>query len=131
MLLLALNTGLIGAIDHNLHLLKRDLPCHESDQILNIAFNILAGGQRIEHIKLRRNDEVFLNALGAQRIPDPLGRKNSTSSSRGHGHEYLLEALKNRDGLEREPELRRILTRLIECLENQTGAAPQPAAARH
>jgi hypothetical protein len=34
---------------------------------LNIAFNILAGGQRIEHIELRRNDEVFLNALGAQR----------------------------------------------------------------
>ena len=40
--------------------------------------------------ELRRNDEVFLNALTAQRIPDPLGRKKSTSSSRGHGHEYLL-----------------------------------------
>jgi hypothetical protein len=39
--------------------------------------------------------------------------------------------LKNRDGLEREAELRRILTRLIECLENQTGAAPLPVAARH
>src|SRR5262249_58807908 len=37
----------------------------------NLAFNILAGGQRLEHIERRRNDEVFLNALGAQRIPDP------------------------------------------------------------
>jgi hypothetical protein len=38
---------------------------------LNIAFNILAGGQHIEHIELRCNDEVFLNALGALRIPGP------------------------------------------------------------
>ena len=53
------------------HVLKRHLPYHESDHILNIAFNILAGGKRIEHIELRRNDEVYLNALGAERIPDP------------------------------------------------------------
>jgi hypothetical protein len=28
-------------------------------------------GQRLEDIELRRNDEAFLNGLGAQRIPDP------------------------------------------------------------
>jgi Transposase DDE domain group 1 len=71
MLLLAHKTGLISALDHNLHLLKRHLPYHESDHVLNLAFNILAGGQRIEHLERLRNDEVFLNALGAQRIPDP------------------------------------------------------------
>jgi hypothetical protein len=71
MLLIAQRTGLISGIDHNLHLLKRHLPYHESDHVLNIAFNILAGGQRIEHLELRRNDEAYLNALGAQRIPDP------------------------------------------------------------
>jgi hypothetical protein len=71
MLLLARTTGLIRDIDHHLHLLKVHLPYHESDHVLNIAFNILAGGKRIEHIELRRNDEVFLNALGATRIPDP------------------------------------------------------------
>ena len=71
MLLLARNTGLIKDIDANLVLLKRHLPYHESDHVLNIAFNILAGGKRIEHLELRRNDEVYLNALGAQRIPDP------------------------------------------------------------
>ena len=38
---------------------------------MNIACNILAGGQRFEHLELRRNDEVYLNALGAERIPDP------------------------------------------------------------
>ena len=71
MLLLARRTGLINDIDHNLHLLKRHLPYHESDHVLNIAFNILAGGKRIEHLELRRNDAVYLDALGAVRIPDP------------------------------------------------------------
>ena len=71
MLLLAHRIGLIRDIDANLQLLKIHLPYHESDHVLNIAFNILAGGQRIEHLELRRNDEVYLNALGADRIPDP------------------------------------------------------------
>jgi Transposase DDE domain group 1 len=71
MLLLARRIGLIADIDHNLHLFKRHFPYHESDHVLNIAFNILAGGTRIEHLELRRNDEVYLNALGARRIPDP------------------------------------------------------------
>jgi hypothetical protein len=71
MLLLARRIGLIRDIDHNLHLLKRHRPYHESDHVLNIAFNLIAGGKVIEHIELRRNDEVYLDALGAQRLPDP------------------------------------------------------------
>jgi hypothetical protein len=71
MLLVARRTGLIADIDQRLHLLKRHLPYHESDHVLNIAFNILAGGRRIEHLELRRNDEVYLNALDAERVPDP------------------------------------------------------------
>jgi hypothetical protein len=71
MLLLARRTGLVAGIDHHLHLLKRHLPYHESDHVLNIALNILAGGRRLEHLERLRNDEVYLNALGAVRIPDP------------------------------------------------------------
>jgi hypothetical protein len=71
MLLLARRTGLVADIDHDLHLLKRHLPSHESDHVLNIAFNILAGGRRLEHLERHRNDAVYLNALGAVRIPDP------------------------------------------------------------
>ena len=71
MLLVARKSGLIDDIDSRLHLLKRHLPYHESDHVLNIALNILAGGDKLEHLELRRNDEVYLNALGAQRIPDP------------------------------------------------------------
>jgi hypothetical protein len=69
--LLAQQSGLADLIDQHLHLLKRHLPYHESDHVLNVAYNILAGGSRIEHLELRRNDEVYLDALGADRIPDP------------------------------------------------------------
>jgi Transposase DDE domain group 1 len=69
--LLAHRIGLVRDIDHNLHLLKRHNPYHESDHVLNLAFNLLAGGKRIEHLELRRNDEVYLDALGAERLPDP------------------------------------------------------------
>jgi hypothetical protein len=69
--LLARKIGLIDDIDENLHLLKRHLPYHESDHVLNIAYNLMAGGSRIEHLEVRRNDEVYLDALGAIRIPDP------------------------------------------------------------
>jgi len=65
------NLGLVEEIDRNLHLLKKHLPYHESDHVLNLAYNALMGGIRLEDIELRRNDEAFLNALGAQRIPDP------------------------------------------------------------
>jgi hypothetical protein len=71
MLLVAQRTGLIAAIDHHLHLLKRHLPYHESDHVLNIALNLLAGGRCLEHIERLRTDEVDLDALGARRIPDP------------------------------------------------------------
>jgi hypothetical protein len=70
-LLMARKIELDKEIDRNLHLLKRHLPYHESDHVLNIAFNLLAGGERIEHLERRRNDEVYLDALGAERIPDP------------------------------------------------------------
>ena len=58
-------------INEDLHLLKVHLPYHESDHVLSIAYNILGGGTCLEHLETFRNDEVFLDALGARRIPDP------------------------------------------------------------
>jgi hypothetical protein len=69
--LLARHSGLIKAIDRRLHLLKVHLPYHESDHVLNLAYNALCDGTCLQDLELRRNDEVFLNALGARRIPDP------------------------------------------------------------
>lgn len=48
--LLAKQSGLVEAIDQNLQLLKVHLPYHESDHVLNIAYNILSGGDCIEDI---------------------------------------------------------------------------------
>jgi hypothetical protein len=69
--LLARRIGLIDAIDQGLHLLKIHLPYHESDHVLNLAYNALCDGTCLQDLELRRNDEVFLDALGARRIPDP------------------------------------------------------------
>jgi hypothetical protein len=68
---LARRLGLIERIDQRLHLLKLHLPFHESDHVLNLAYNALCEGTCLQDIELRRNDEVFLDALGARRIPDP------------------------------------------------------------
>ncbi|HMB07285.1 MAG TPA: IS1380 family transposase [Isosphaeraceae bacterium] len=69
--LLAQRIGLIQDIDRVLQPLRRHQPYHESDHVLNLAYNPLAGGSRREHLEVRRHDEVFLDALGAERIPDP------------------------------------------------------------
>ena len=71
MQLVAQKLGLAEAIDRRLQLLKLHRPYHESDHVLNIAYNLLAGGTCLEHLELRRIDEVYLDALGARRIPDP------------------------------------------------------------
>jgi hypothetical protein len=68
---LARAVGLIDALDRTVHVLKVHLPYYESDHILNIAYNILAGGTCLEDLELLRNNEVYLDALGTRRIPDP------------------------------------------------------------
>jgi hypothetical protein len=68
---LAQHTGLVDAIDQEVQVLKRHLPYHESDHVLSVAYNVLCGGTCLQDLELRRQDEVYLDALGAQRIPDP------------------------------------------------------------
>jgi hypothetical protein len=68
---LARESGLIDSIDRNLDLFRVHLPYHESDHVLNIAFNAFCDGTCLEDIEHRRQDEAYLNALGAKRIPDP------------------------------------------------------------
>lgn len=68
---LARRLGLIDAIDRRLHVLRIHLPFHESDHVLNFAYNALCEGTCLQDMELRRNDEAFLEALGARRIPDP------------------------------------------------------------
>ena len=84
--------GLDKAIN-KLNLLKFNVPYHESDHVLNIAYNVLLGGKRLEDIELRRNDEVFLDALGAQRIPDPTTAGDFTRRFDEHDNLKLMDAI--------------------------------------
>ena len=68
---LAQDIGLVDAIDRRLHVLKIQLPYFDSDHVLNLAINALCNGTCFQDMELRRNDPAFLDALGAQRTPDP------------------------------------------------------------
>ena len=63
--------GLAACINSTVRVFKIHQPYYESDHVLNIAYNILCGGQTLDDIELRRNDRVFLDALGTDSIPDP------------------------------------------------------------
>ncbi len=71
MIKLAQHTGLIDQIDARLNLLKCYAPYRESDHVMALVINVLAGGTRLEHLELLRNDPAMLDALGADSIPDP------------------------------------------------------------
>ncbi len=90
---LAQSTGLVEEIDRRLPLLKVHLPYHESDHVLNLAYNVLAGGRCLEDLELLRNDEVYLDALGAQRIPDPTTAGDFCRRFRWYHVEWLMEAI--------------------------------------
>jgi hypothetical protein len=68
---LAVKLGLVDQINEALDLLKVHLPYHESDHVLNLAYNVLCGGTRLEDIERLRHDTAYMNALGADLIPDP------------------------------------------------------------
>ncbi|MBK8014826.1 MAG: hypothetical protein IPK13_26215 [Deltaproteobacteria bacterium] len=79
-------TGLTKHISDNLHLLKIKVPYHESDHVMNIAYNALGGGRTLEDIELRRNARVFLEALGTRSIPDPTTAGDFLSALFGGQH---------------------------------------------
>lgn len=91
--LMARQVGLVEDIDERLHLLKAHLPYHESDHVLNVAYNVLAGGHCLEDLELRRNDEVYLDALGAQRIPDPTTAGDFCRRFRRRDVETLMDVI--------------------------------------
>ena len=68
---LARSVHLPQQIDKHVDLLKLHRPYHESDHVLSLAYNLLAGGTCIEDLEQRRTDEAFLNMLGVERLPDP------------------------------------------------------------
>ncbi|MBU0639526.1 MAG: IS1380 family transposase [Planctomycetes bacterium] len=63
--------GLPQRINERLSLLKVHLPYHESDHVLNLAYNVVCGGTRLEDLERLRHDPAYMDALGAELIPDP------------------------------------------------------------
>jgi hypothetical protein len=90
---LAKTLGLPEAIDRRLHLFKIHLPYHESDHVLNIAYNALCDGRCLEDLELRRQDEAYLNALGALRIPDPTTEGDFCRRFRADDLDHLQQAI--------------------------------------
>ena len=82
-------------MDRRLHLPKVHLPYHESDHVLKLAYNLLAGGTCLEEIELWRNDEVYLDALGAQRIPDPTTAGDFCRPFKAGDVENLMDTINN------------------------------------
>lgn len=68
-------SGLVKEIDARLKLLKCHVPYHESDHVLNMAYNILSGGKRLEDIELNRNNEAYMD--GCLRSAAHTGSDNS------------------------------------------------------
>jgi hypothetical protein len=68
---LVAEVGLAPEIDASVELLAQHRPYHESDHVLNIAYNALCGSARLENIEARRGDRVFLDGIGAEALPDP------------------------------------------------------------
>lgn len=68
---LATDVGLVDNINKHVHLLKWHAPYHESDHVLNFAANALCNGTRLQHLELLRNNAAYLDAIGADSIPDP------------------------------------------------------------
>lgn len=85
--------GIPKALNAELSLLKYKMPYYESDHILAMAYNTLAGGQCLDDLKDRRNDEAFLNMLGAVRIPDSSTAGDFLRRFRPHHIDALMNTI--------------------------------------
>lgn len=93
MLKLAKHVGLVDSINQRVNLLKWHAPYHESDHVLALAMNALCGGTRLEHLELLRNDSAFLDAVGADSIPDPTTAGDFCRRFAQHDIDSLLLAI--------------------------------------
>ena len=68
-------------ISLSVKLLKIHNPCHESDHVLNLAYNALCGGACIEDLELRRQSLEYYELAG--RPPRPRPALNDRACARG------------------------------------------------
>lgn len=85
--------GLPEQVNDRLQLLKVHLPYHESDHVLNLAYNVVCGGTRLEDIERLRHDSAYMNAVGAALIPDPTTAGDFCRRFTGADVTALMEAI--------------------------------------
>ena len=85
--------GLTDAIDEHVHVLKRHFPYQESDHVLNLVYNLMTGGTCLEDIERMRQDEALLDALGAERLPDPTTAGDFLRRFDGDSLQGLMQAM--------------------------------------
>ena len=85
--------GIPEALNRELNLLKLHLPYYESDHVLSIVYNVLAGGRCLDDLKERRNDEAFLDMLGAVRIPDSSTAGDFLRRFKAHEVDHLMDTI--------------------------------------
>ena len=90
---LASKLGLVREVNARLKALKRHLPYHESDHVLNIAFNVLCGGTRLQDIESLRNNAAYMDALGAETIPSPTAAGDFTRRLGEEGVTGLMDGI--------------------------------------
>ncbi len=69
--LLVKQLELAETIDQRVKVLERHLPYRESDHVLNLIYNVMTGGSCLQDVEARRRDPVYLDALGARKVPAP------------------------------------------------------------
>ena len=73
-------------------MLKRHLPYFESNHVLNMAFNVLCGGTRLQDLGSLRNNAAYMDALGAETIPSPTAAGDFT---RRYGEADVIELMES------------------------------------
>ena len=73
--------GLDVAIDKSIGLLKIHLPYLDTDHVLKIADNLLAGGTCLEHLELLRSNAAYLDASERGGFPTRPPQATSAAAS--------------------------------------------------
>ena len=63
--------GLAQRIDEAVQVFDGPSPYRVSDHVLNLTYNVVCGGRTLDDLEVLREDEAYMTALGAARIPDP------------------------------------------------------------
>lgn len=93
MVQLVRHLGLPDSIDQAIDLLKRHRPYHDSDHVLNMTFNVLAGGHSLEDLELLRQNVAYMDALNAKRIPDPTTERDYLRRFADEDVESLMDGI--------------------------------------